>query len=191
MEYYIKIVTPGSHLSTDTLFTLVAELRTDFEKSIQEAISEEFPQAGKNKLREGIKRNISFEFQEMRRGSWEIIFDGALGQFVGKLLYDIAKDIGFKHPSWEALRTRLYAVMKKCADHIKRKEDTRKEIGPYFIQQMITNIEPIENGDSRIVIEMQLTRKNDSPTYSTSEEVEAALKSFFNDEFQDPEKRLN
>ena len=49
-----------------------------------------FPDAKESEIKRKIKGKVNFYFDDVKRGSWEIVLIGAIGGLIGKVLYDLS-----------------------------------------------------------------------------------------------------
>lgn len=180
MEYHIKFKTPGTVLSSDSLFAVLAVFRKDFERGIIDAIIQEFPQVSKRRVVKQVKGNISFNFQEVNRGSWIIDMDGAFVLLIGRVLFELGKDIVLKHPEWENFKALVYRVTSRAAINTKEQIQKHDDIGPFDVDQNKAQIQDQTNGVPKLNIDIELSRKNNNSPISTVKEQEDALRDELN-----------
>jgi len=90
MAFQIKFITPSMHLSTSSFLSIVSDLRKTIEKSSIHSIKSMFPDAKESEIKRKIKGKVNFYFDDVKRGSWEIVLIGAIGGLIGKVLYDLS-----------------------------------------------------------------------------------------------------
>ena len=180
MDFRLRIVTDGTLLSSRTLWSVVNSLNSDFEKAIYRVLREEFPLASRTRLEKHVSGKVNFVFEDIRRGSWELIVIGGIGGIIGKAMYDLAMDFIKGSDAWKDfkrdLEKRISSPSRKIAMELEKEIVQDKRLGPLIIERRSIAVEQLSNGFTRITGEIYLRRGNNRDLLVTSEQqVEALL----------------
>ena len=176
MDFRIRIVTTGDQLSTRTMWSVLNDLNRDFEKAIYRALSAEFPRANRTTLAKYVKGKVDFIFEDIHRGSWEVIVIGGVGRILGKAAYDLVMDFVKGSDSWKRIKEHLSRPSRRVADELQVELQEDKKLGPLVIERRSITVEKLDNGFARINVEMYLRRGTTREMLVTSEQqVEALL----------------
>lgn len=169
MDFEVKITTPGSYLSTRTLFGIISELNKSFEIGTINALKDLFPLSSNSQIRKFVSGKLDFNIVDAKKGSWELYLVGAIGGVVGKAIYDLSMDVIKTSPQWKGFKERVFKPSRKIAEEISEKLDDKEKLGPFLIETQSLVIETSSNGATKLKYEVVLIKNGDLPSLLTTE----------------------
>lgn len=185
MDLTVKLTTPGSQLSLETLFRATTSIEAIAKRAALETLEEFFASEGIQIDRDEIGRKLrtaqskthgGLRLIDARRGSWELTVGLAIGGAIGWVVTEVAKELVKKHPGTKRLSDWLNEktwtpCAKKTADELVEIQ----HLGHLKKEHITVKIESDHIGAYHVVVDIKLGKRDAPAIPETSVEQMVAL----------------
>lgn len=177
MEVDIKFKTPGAHLSMNSMYGVISELKREIEKGIIDALKEEYPHVSKSSLKRKVKKDVDLYLTNAQKGSWEITLATVVGSAIGSIIYNLISDLIVSTDAWDSLKTKIYSTSERASNNVVSRLKNKKKIGPFLIKKNESSVIKNKNKTTKLSVNLELDCKNNSDqSFDVEKEVDGLIR---------------